>query len=97
MATEAAEVHGIAALLLVLRREGKKREAQTYYVSRIWDHPAVPGPVFRLRKAGAEGEERIVALTVHGPECDCEDATYRGRACKHIRGMEAVGLLRRKG
>jgi hypothetical protein len=29
----------------------------------------------------------------HGPECDCPDATYRERACKHVKSLVACGLL----
>ena len=39
-----------------------------------------------------------VALTVHGPTCDCPDFIFRRdgldpRGCLHIRAMRAVGML----
>ncbi len=87
-------VEGTAALILLVRRK-EREEMQPYYVSRIWDHPAIPGPAFSLRKP--DGETFEVALTEHGPTCTCPDSTYRERRCKHIGGLEVVGLLRKGG
>jgi hypothetical protein len=46
---------------------------------------------FALRKA--DGALYHVAADEHGPSCDCPDATYRERRCKHVMAMQALGLL----
>ncbi|AGA26481.1 hypothetical protein [Singulisphaera acidiphila] len=51
---------------------------------------------YRLRKG--DGSNYDVALTVHGPECDCPDYTFNRdgidpAGCKHIKALLAVGLL----
>jgi SWIM zinc finger len=43
-----------------------------------------PAPVYHVRQA-PQG----------WTECDCPDATFRGRDCKHARALIALGLLDR--
>lgn len=91
--TPGQPVHGFATLVLLIRRGDGP--ATPYTVRRLWEHPAIPGPAYRLTKA--DGTVIDVALTGHGPTCTCQDATYRERECKHARSLKAVGLLRRGG
>jgi hypothetical protein len=90
--TDLPPVKGTSALVLFIDRDdGKGRKA--YYVRRLWDHPAVPGPCWRLTLT--DGSAYEAAMTEHGPECNCADANYRDRECKHAKALAAHGLLRR--
>jgi SWIM zinc finger len=48
---------------------------------------------WRLRKVGT-GEVYLVRRTDDGAECSCYDFMYRSYACKHIRSLRALGLVR---
>jgi len=52
---------------------------------------------WRLTRAGAAARY-VVAETLEGPACSCEDMRYRHSGknqgmCKHIRAMRVLGLL----
>jgi hypothetical protein len=68
-----------------------------YAVERIHGPTAIPGPVFRLKKS--DGTQYTVAMFDHGPECTCGAGNFHGNEgpCKHVTGMQQVGLLRRGG
>jgi hypothetical protein len=48
---------------------------------------------WRLRKAGSD-ELYLVVEAGDGASCDCGDARFRGRRCKHVRALVALGLVR---
>jgi hypothetical protein len=48
---------------------------------------------FALRKA--DGTVYHLGQDEHGPACDCPDATFRERLCKHARALIAFGLFDR--
>ncbi len=76
---------------VLLVRKGN-RDPTCYHVRRIWEHAAIPGPVWRMTKDS--GEHYDVALTEHGPTCECKGWLRWGH-CRHIRGLMKEGLLRR--
>lgn len=50
--------------------------------------------MFRLRKLEGDREVYHVAFMAAGYAlCDCADAIYRERECKHCRSLRAVGLI----
>ena len=54
--------------------------------------------VSRAFRLSRKGDVYDVALTLHGPVCDCPDFIFRRdgrdpRGCLHVRAMSAVGLL----
>ena len=84
-----AEPHGVARLMLAINET-------TYTLRRVPADPSIAVRAFRLRKP--DGTTYHVAVTPHGPECDCPDWTFHRdgidpAGCKHIRALNAVGLL----
>jgi hypothetical protein len=78
----AREPHGVCRLTLVINATAYAvRPVRSDWHARAWSLRKADGTVYHL----AAGE--------HGPECDCPDATFRDRPCKHIRSMQATGLL----
>lgn len=58
--------------------------------------PSIGRKAWRLRKA--DGTTYHVAVTEHGPECECPDFVFRRdgidpEGCKHVKALRAVGLL----
>ena len=67
-----------------------------FTVSDCRPDPAVASPAFEL--AGEHGPVYHVALREFGPTCDCQNSEIREKYgspthCKHVRAMQAVGLL----
>jgi hypothetical protein len=82
-------VHGVARLTLSI-------SGTDYRLRRIPTDPSAALRAWRLRKA--DGTHYTVAVTEHGPCCDCADFTFRRdgldpNGCKHIASLRAVGLL----
>jgi hypothetical protein len=50
------------------------------------------GRAYRIRRVDS-GAVYDLAETEHGPSCDCPDATYRERECKHVAAARLFGLL----
>jgi hypothetical protein len=76
------EVHGSARLTLFINGDpyGLRPVASDWHAA-----------AFALRKA--DGTVYHVAADEHGPQCDCPDATFRDRKCKHLGALAAVGLF----
>lgn len=99
MLTPRAPVHGKATLkddVLTIETIRKRGTATTNYrLIRLEPNPAVAAPAFRLLKD--DGTFHDVRLERTGPECDCEDYNWcrrnRPEGCKHIRALQAVGML----
>lgn len=96
----AAQVAGRARLKLEISRQTACGGTVTteYTVVCLDPSPDVAAPAWRLTQA--DGSAYDVALTQHGPVCDCSDFVWRrdGRdpkGCKHVAALTAVGLLRR--
>lgn len=51
------------------------------------------GDALRLRKVGRDGPGYTVRRTGESWRCDCPDAVFRRRHCKHIVALEKLGLL----
>ena len=75
----------------------------TYTCSQIRRRPAKGVSVsLALRKHGEDDVCYGIARTAEGNTCTCPDHRQRGSECKHIRALQAVGILprskpRRKG
>lgn len=87
------EVHGTARLshgrkLLTMTVKGKRT---VYVVENLHPTESVANPAYRLTKE--DGKTYDVAMTDHGPVCDCADSQFRSRCCKHILGAITVKLL----
>jgi hypothetical protein len=63
---------------------------------------SVPGreltaKAFRFRKQGGDRAVYDVAVTEHGPQCDCPGFTHwhprRGTLCKHVKTLKAAGMI----
>ena len=88
------EVHGSAKLTLEIVRQGKT----THYLVRFLpSDPLIGHPAWALTKMDGSPSETVyhVILTKHGPQCDCGDAEFRSRPCKHQRALTVLGLLSR--
>ena len=48
-------------------------------------------PGWRLVKRSRKSYQ--VHETPVGPTCDCADAVYRQRRCKHVEALKALGLI----
>jgi hypothetical protein len=50
-----------------------------------------------FRKQGGDRAVYDVAVTEHGPQCDCPGFTHwqpkRGTLCKHVRTLKAAGMI----
>lgn len=76
---------------------------RTYFVNRLTEYPAIPGPAFELESFEMDGNTRVIldrytaAMTEHGPTCTCADDTFRRQneeqRCKHIKALQVVGLM----
>ncbi len=80
---------GLARLMLIIN-------GTSYVLRRIDSDPSAATKAYRLRKAN--GVCYNVAMTPHGPTCDCPDQTWHREGidpagCKHIKAMIAVELL----
>ncbi len=82
------------------RRVRKPPAATTYRLTpaigptsyTVWPIPSdLHSRAFSLRKA--DGTVYHLGQDEHGPACDCPDATFRERLCKHARALIAFKLL----
>ena len=84
-------------VLVEITKDTKRGPVLTRYALRfLRSDPSIGAPAYRLSKLRADGsisEIRDVILTAHGPQCTCQDATYRGRLCKHGKALAAAGFL----
>lgn len=65
---------------------------RAYGLTVLRPDPGTAAALVRLTKA--DGTVHYVAVTIHGPQCDCGDFTWRhaarGTACKHVRALAAL-------
>src|SRR3712207_5394394 len=80
----APEVHGVCRLTLTIGETDYSAQP----IRSDWHARA-----YQLRKLDGSEVVYHVAAGEHGPECDCPDATFRDRKCKHMGAMVAIGLL----
>jgi hypothetical protein len=64
-----------------------------YLVSRLQPDPDVASKAFRLVKQSGNREVYDVYLDRYGPHCDCLGYLRWSKPCKHIRSLEAAGVL----
>jgi hypothetical protein len=81
--------HGVCRLTITIN-------GTNYGLRRIPADPSIALRAWRLRKA--DGTTYNIAVTPHGPECDCPDFAFHRDGidpdgCKHINALNAVGLL----
>lgn len=62
-----------------------------YTVTNVNPDPAVAYPAFALQKE--DGTVHHVFVDQWGARCECEDAHYRSKVCKHLSAMRACGLI----
>jgi len=84
-----APAHGIARLTLAIN-------GVHYTLRRIPTDPRAALRAWRLRKP--DGTAYNVAVTEHGPVCDCPDFTFHRdgidpEGCKHVKALAACGLM----
>jgi hypothetical protein len=85
----ARPAHGTCRLTLSIN-------GTAYNVSIIPCDPSVASRAFRLKKT--DGTAYDVAMTSHGPTCDCPDFVFHRdgldpAGCKHCLALAAVNLL----
>jgi hypothetical protein len=65
---------------------------RAYWLTVLEPSPGAAAAVVRLRKS--DGECHHCAVTLHGPQCDCGDYTWRqapaGGRCKHLLALERL-------
>ena len=81
--------HGTARLILTIN-------GTSYTLRRIPTDPSAALRAWRLKKN--DGTHYNVAVTEHGPVCDCPDFTFHRdgfdpAGCKHVKALAAVGLM----
>jgi hypothetical protein len=65
----------------------------TYFAVPLRPHPEVASKAFRFLKQTGEQDVYDVCLTEHGPECDCRGFQRWRKPCKHVRTLQAAGML----
>lgn len=85
----ARPAHGTARLGLTIN-------GTSYGLRRVPSDASIAAGAWAIRKA--DGTTYHVAITPHGPTCDCPDWTFHRDGidpdgCKHIKAMVAVGLV----
>jgi hypothetical protein len=81
--------HGMARLMLVIN-------GTSYVLRRVPTDPSAALRAWRLKKN--DGTHYNVAVTEHGPVCDCPDFVFHRdgldpAGCKHVKALAAVGLM----
>lgn len=64
-----------------------------YVVIPLQPHPGVARKAYRLKKQGGDGAVYDVHVNQHGPQCDCRGFLRWNKPCKHIRTLQAAGML----
>jgi hypothetical protein len=79
-------VHGTCALYLrVTTRKGRRLTHAYYHLTAVEDGWRLTTRQGKHYDVSAQGV------------CDCPDATYRMRACKHARALVKLGLVKEHG
>lgn len=64
-----------------------------YHVAPLQPHPEVAAKAYRFRKLTGAGEVYDVRQTEEFTECDCIGFESHRKPCKHIRTLQAAGML----
>lgn len=72
-----------------------KDHVRTYTIQDTRPDPRVASPAFAL--TNEDGDVYHVSVNEFGPACDCPDGHFRREndreKCKHVKALQAVGLL----
>jgi hypothetical protein len=64
-----------------------------YAVVPLDPDPAVASKAYRLHKLVPGGASYDVYLDKHGPHCECLGFLRWNKPCKHIRTLQAAGMI----
>jgi len=64
-----------------------------YAVFPLQPDPEVASKAYRLKKVGGDGAVYDVSQDRFGPQCECLGFLRWNRPCKHIRTLQAAGML----
>jgi len=97
---------GILTIWVELHNDPAQLYERKYYVTKLANTPAIPGPAIQLaalERFGRASKRFVytVAMDHFGPTCTCGDFEFRRanerpeNACKHIKAALATHLLER--